>query len=107
MRQPEVLNAIIKEVQITIGDGPLTIWLFVDHTNGTQGFGGYALHLNKEFKHHSNTRDYTGHFIQRCLEIAGATEWKSLPGKTIRVLQESSKIHAIGHIIKEDWVQSI
>jgi hypothetical protein len=100
----EIKNAIIESVTIDDGDrGLLTAWLYLDYGGSGQGFGGYTLYLSKSFKHHGEPGNYAGHFIYRCMEIAGVKNWADMKGKTIRVKAENSKIHAIGHIVKDDW----
>ena len=36
--------------------------------------------------------------------VSGLTEWKDLVGKTIRVKSTQEKVHAIGYIVKDIWV---
>lgn len=99
----EVKNAVITSATITNDDhGLLSAWLHLDYGGSGQGFGGYALYLPKSFKHHSADSG-AGHFIWRCMEIAGVTEWSKLAGKTIRVRASHNGVRAIGHIVKDDW----
>lgn len=102
----ETKNAVIEKVTLTRADhGLLSAWLSLDYGGSGQGFGGYSLYLPRDFTHHEHgmRMNYAGHFIWRCLEIAGVEEWSQLQGKTIRVKQEHSGVHAIGHIVKDDW----
>lgn len=100
----EIKNAIISSTSIDTGDrGLLTGWLHLDYGGSGQGFGGHILYLPKDYKHHTNKGDFAGHFIFRCMQIAGVERWDEVKGKTIRVKCEHSKVHAIGHIIKDDW----
>lgn len=104
MSIPEIQNAIITSATITNDDhGLLSAWLHLDYGGSGQGFGGYSLYLPKDFKASTNQKNYAGHFIWRCMEIAGVSCWDELTGKTIRVKCEHTKIHAIGHIVKDDW----
>lgn len=99
-------NAVIKSARITTDDhGLLTAWLDLDYGGMGQGFGGYALYLPKSFSHHKAAlaHNFAGHFIWRVMEIAGVENWDSVAGKTIRVRQEHSAAHSIGHIVKDDW----
>lgn len=105
-----IQNAIIDSVSLDMGDrGLLTAWLFLDYGGLSQGFGGYSLYLPKSYKHHGDAmqKNYAGHFIFRCLEIAGVERWQDLKGKTIRVKSDKNglgaNIIAIGHIVKDDW----
>jgi len=99
----EIRNAVIEDVKITNDDhGVLSAWVFLDYGGSGQGFGGYALYLPKSYRHHE-LKSIAGHFIWRVMEVAGVSEWSQLPGKTVRVKHEYSMVHAIGHIVKDDW----
>ena len=100
----EIKNAVIQSTSIDIGDRYLlSAWLHLDYGGSGQGFGGYTLYLPKDYKHHTCKGDYAGHFIFRCLEIAGVEKWEDLKGKTIRVKADHNHVIAIGHIVKDDW----
>lgn len=100
----EIRNAIIEDARIVIEEcGLLSAYLYLDYGDSGQSFGGYALYLPDGFKYHSIMKSSAGHFIFRCLEIAGVDEWSKLKGKAIRVKQDHCKVYAIGHIVKDDW----
>lgn len=104
MTTPEIRNAVITSAVITNDDhGLLSAWLHLDYSGSGQGFGGYSLYLPKDFTASVNQKNYAGHFIWRCMEVAGVSHWDNLAGKTIRVKCEHRKVHAIGHIVKDDW----
>lgn len=102
-----IKNAVIDSVSLDMGDrGLLTAWLFLDYGGTSQGFGGYALYLPKSYTHHS-MMSHAGHFLFRCMEVAGVEKWHELKGRTVRVQTDkeglSGNIIAIGHIVKNDW----
>lgn len=99
----EIKNAIIESALLSCGErGLLDCWLTLEYGGSGQGFGGYALYLPKSYSHHE-LKSVAGHFIFRVMEVAGVTEWDRLRGCAIRVKCDHSKVHAIGHIIKDDW----
>jgi hypothetical protein len=96
----ETCNAVITGASLTIADhGVLSSFVSLSFSGGGQGFGGYALSVLEIPK----GPNYAGIWIVRVLQIAGVTEWDQLRGKTVRIRHEHSKVHAIGHIIEEDW----
>lgn len=96
----EVRNASIKSISLSNEDhGCLSAWLHLDYGGTGQGFGGYNL-FSPPMKLSPN---YCGWFIWRCLEIGGVSEWNRLPGRTIRVRSDMTRVESIGHILKDDW----
>lgn len=98
----EIKNAVITKATFDTERG-LSAWLHLDYGGSGQGFGGYMLYGPKGWKAHEGSPNIAGHFIWRVLEIAGVDDWSKLAGRTIRVKAEHGKVHAIGHIIKDDW----
>jgi hypothetical protein len=102
-KMTEIKNAIIKKVSLGTEDhGSLTAWLHLDYGGVEQGFGGYSLYLPKTVTYH-RLLSGAGHFITRCLEVAGVHKWNDLVGKAIRVKATAGGVDAIGHIINDDW----
>jgi hypothetical protein len=100
----DIRNAIVKSVSLSSADhGCLSAWLHLDYGGSGQGFGGYNLFVPDRPDSTISHANYAGHFIWRCMEVAGVTEWKDIPGKTIRVRGTHAGIEAIGHVIKDLW----
>lgn len=95
-------NAVIESATITSDDGVLTASLRLDYGGAGQVFGGFVLYLPKSYAHHA-INSGAGHFVFRCMEVAGVTAWERMAGRTIRVRGDYSNIEAIGHIINDDW----
>lgn len=99
----ETKNAVIESARLTFADrGILECWLMLDYGGSGQGFGGYALYLPKSYDHHT-LLSHAGHFIYRVMQVAGVEDWDNLVGRTIRVRASHNRVHAIGHIVKNDW----
>lgn len=106
----EIINAKIERTSLGYEDhGILTGMLYLDYGWGGQGFGGYSLDRRavKDAEGHQcgarRPSQACGLWIQRVLEVVGVTHWEDLPGKFIRVDHEHSKIHRIGHVLKNQW----
>ena len=97
----EIKNAVITSAEIDT-ERCLSVWMHLNYGGSGQEFGGYVLYMPKGAKHF-NIESLAGHFIYRCIEIAGVEKWSQLAGKTIRVKASSGKVHAIGHIVNDDW----
>lgn len=101
----EIVNAVIESVTLDDANrGMLSSYVFLDYGGSGQGFGGYALYLPRNYSNHE-LKSMAGHFIWRCMEIAGVTSWDKMKGKTVRVRIENGLAVAIGHIIKDDWFE--
>jgi hypothetical protein len=99
---PEIKNAIIKNVRITNEEfGCLTIWVDLCYGLGNQSFGGYSLFSNNST--FGQSKNYTGHFINRLFTIAGVNSFDQLQKKPIRAMIEDEKIIAIGHFLLDFW----
>lgn len=101
----EEKNAVIDSARIT-NDAHGMLSAFIDlryDKSGRQAFGGYCLFNPRNLPDSAYTSAACGRFIWRVLEIASVSEWSSLPGKTIRVRATWDKVHAIGHIVNDDW----
>ena len=94
----EIKNAIIESATLSKADhGVLSGWLHLDYGGSGQGFGGYCLY-NPNFD-----GDSSGKWLWRIMETLEVYEWGEVVGKTIRVKADHGKVHAIGHILKDQW----
>jgi hypothetical protein len=101
-------NAVIESTRIDYERGILTAWINLDYGGTGQGFGGYVLDRAPD---KSGGRPYgdrrasrlAGHFISRVIQVVGADSWESLKGKPVRVVHTHSKVHKIGHYLKDRW----
>jgi len=101
----EIINATIKnaEIQLDYDGAFLTAWIDLDYDGAGQGFGGFCF---DQFDKTQNKRVGTAwgcEYIRQILEVIGVMKWSDLKGKNVRVKQDSNKVYAIGHIIKNRW----
>lgn len=104
MNAIETKNALITSATLGIEDhGLLTVSLCFEYECGCQCFGGHVLDQYDKGKERRVGTAYGCEYIQRVMAAVGVSEWSQLKGKHVRVRAEISKVHAIGHIVKDRW----
>lgn len=99
----ETKNAIITAAEIHMREGFLTVDMSLAYGGLCQAVGGYALYLPRGYSHFSENRPFAGHYITRCMEVAGVTSWADMRGRPIRVQADDNHVFSLGHIINDDW----
>ena len=107
--EPKIENARIRHTTLGYEDhGIFTCMLHLDYGGAGQGAGGYALD--------TPVHDETGRFIcrqgtafgmrmiARILKVVGVQAWEDLPGKYVRVRHDLGKVHAIGNLLVDEWL---
>lgn len=108
----ETKNAVITGTMLGIEDhGIMSCMVFLDYGGGGQAFGGYSLDTPikdaaGKFLRREGTA-YGMEFIARVLRATGAESWEKLKGTHVRVRADYGKVHAIGHIIKDQWFDPV
>ena len=101
--RPKVQNAVITASGIKIFEGCLSVWLVLNLENGySQKFGHDNLYMSASYRHHDKM-SFGGHFVYRCMELAGVGSWDDLKGKVIKVKGDESCITEIGDALGNDW----
>ena len=104
-----VANALIESTMLGFEDhGCMVLFLHLKYAGAGQGFGGYGLDepihdANGNFLHRQG-HAFGMELIKRILETVGVDSWEKLPGKYVRADHEDSKVHRIGHIIEDRWL---
>lgn len=93
----EERNARIDSTQLGFWDDCpngilLTSWINLKWDGGGQGFGGYGLGSR-----------YASFWIEKVLNTLEVSRWEKLTGVFVRIRNEHVKVHAIGHILKDQW----
>ena len=104
----EIRNGKITETFLGIEDhGIFTFMLYLDYGGSGQGAGGYGLDtpikVGGTFVRRIGTAGGMS-LIMEILSVVGVEKWEDLKGKHIRVKSDYDKVHAIGNIIKDKWV---
>lgn len=106
MSDVETKNAKITGTMLGWEDhGILSFMLYLDYgSGGCQGAGGYCL---DDYCKHKDKRIGTAsglNLIMRIMKIVGVEKWEDLKGKHIRAKAEHCRVHAIGNLLKDDWL---
>jgi len=102
-------NALIESTMLGVeGHGIFTFMLKLKYDCAGQGPGGYALDTpikkaNGDFDRRVGTAAGMD-MLMEILRVVGVSKWEALPGKVIRVRAEHAKVHAIGNVLKDDWL---
>lgn len=91
----EIKNARITDVSLSMEHG-LSSYLQLDYGSASQGFGGYSLTGGAAFI-----------WIEGILNTLEVDRWESLPGTIVRVDAEHSKVHRLGHALKDKWFDPV
>lgn len=104
----EIKNAIITSTMLGIEDhGIMSFYLYLDYGGSGQGAGGWCLDTPIEQGGTFIRRIGTAGgltLIMEILKIANVEKWEDLKGKYIRVKSDYGKVHAIGNILTDKWL---
>lgn len=99
----ETKNAVIENAWIGLNErGFLECEVTLNYGGSCQGFGGYALHIPVGWRHRE-INSAAGEYIMRVLQVSGAESIEAMKGRNVRAKASHDKVHAIGHIINDDW----
>lgn len=101
----EIKNAQIKSTMLGVEDhGIMTFYLHLDYGGGGQGAGGYCLDEWSEEQNKRVGAPFGCDLIRSILDIVGVENWEDLPGKYIRAKADQGKVHAIGNMLNDTWL---
>ena len=105
----EVKNAIIDYTMLGFERGCLfSFSLGLDYGVSGQVAGGYCLDTpvkDKDNKFLFRTGSALGtNLIMKILNIVGVEKWEDLKGSYIRVKASPTKVHEIGNLLKDEWL---
>lgn len=100
----EERNAKIRSTHLGCEDhGIMTVWINLEWEGGGQGFGGYALDQWEAARNKRIGTAYGMQFIMAILDTLEVERWEKLVGTVVRIRAEYTKVHAIGHFLKDQW----
>ena len=101
----ETHNALITHTMLGVEDhGILTFWLTLDYGGSGQGAGGWVLdEYDKGLGRRVGTT-LAADVVLALLKTLRVGKWEDLPGTHVRVRRTNTKVEAIGHIMRDDWL---
>ena len=101
----KVQNAKIESTFLGVEDhGILSFFLYLDYGGICQGFGGWELDgYDKETKGRKGIAASI-ELIRAILDTLEVSSWEKLPGNYCRAKCSWNKVHAIGHPLKDKWL---
>lgn len=104
MEQAEIKNAKITSVRFGKEDhGIMTCYVMLDYGGSGQGFGGYAFDRWDATLNRRVGAAYGMEWMMRLFKVLEVQELQELIGMPVRVESTYTKIHRIGHFIKDQW----
>lgn len=101
----ETKNAKITATRLGTEDhGIMSFMLFLDYGGLCQGAGGYVLDTYDETKKKRVPTVLTGAIVDEVLRVVGVDSWEKLSGQYIRVKSDWDKVHSIGNLLKDVWL---
>jgi hypothetical protein len=102
----ETTNARITGTHLGVEHGIMTFMIFLDMGGkGSQGAGGYGLDLHAPNRYglRPGTKMAVP-LLRAILELVGVQHWEDLSGEYVRVRAAHEKVHAIGHVMNDEWI---
>lgn len=104
MDKLEVKNAKISEVRFGKEDhGIMTCYVMLDYGGSCQGFGGYAFDRWDEQLNMRVGVAFGMEWMMRLFEALEVRDLQDLVGMPVRAEREYTKVHRIGHFMKDQW----
>jgi hypothetical protein len=105
MSTRKILNGKIENTTLLIERGSLTCYLFIDHEEGNQAFGGWSFGSRRIYDPKDEVGNFGSWFITRLLTTFKVNAWEDLINTPIRISIENEKIISVGNYYKDEWFE--
>ena len=101
----EIRTARIQYTHLGWEDhGLFTLCIGLDYGSGAQGFGHLILSNYDKATDRQVGTAYGMDLIMRICAVVGVNTWEELKGKHCRTDADYSKIHRLGNLLKDNWL---